>query len=243
VTRRLHRHPKALADVEESAVYIGADNPEATLRFLGAVEATLRLLVRNPDLGPARRFERSDLVGLRSFPVKASTYIWSPTERSITESRSYALCTALATSGPSSTSNSMNDTCRSCGAELPPSPPGSKRRPCPDCGETVRVIQATVHAVAGAATCEAKGIVIRPDPAVLELRVPDVEVVLDEPPEVARPPRGRALMARRNAAHYVLLDDIRREEDDSPILDYLVERLETLRDRMRREAENGNYDG
>lgn len=68
--RTLHRHPKALSDVEESAVYIGQDAPEAALRFLDAVEETLRLLAENPELGPARGFDRSELAGLRFFPVK-----------------------------------------------------------------------------------------------------------------------------------------------------------------------------
>lgn len=68
--RRLHRHPRALSDLEESAVYLGADNPAAALRFLDAVEATLRLLVKNPELGHTRTFERSALVGLRTIPVK-----------------------------------------------------------------------------------------------------------------------------------------------------------------------------
>ena len=51
-------------------MYIGQDAPEAALRFLDAVEATLRLLAENPELGPAREFERSELAGLRFFPVK-----------------------------------------------------------------------------------------------------------------------------------------------------------------------------
>ena len=56
-------------------------------------------------------------------------------------------------------------------------------------------------------------------------------------------PHGLGSVARRNAAHQVLLDDIRREKDDSLILDYLVDRLEILLNRMRREAEDGDYDG
>ena len=68
--RTLHRHPQALSDVEESAVFIGQEAPEAALRFIEAVEATLRLLTENPELGPARECERSELAGLRFFPVK-----------------------------------------------------------------------------------------------------------------------------------------------------------------------------
>ena len=67
-------------------VYIGADNTDAALRFLDAVEATLRLLVKNPELGLARRFERSDFAGLRSFPVKGfdkHLVFYRPTEHGI----------------------------------------------------------------------------------------------------------------------------------------------------------------
>ncbi len=51
-------------------MYIGQDAPAAALRFLAAVEATLRILAENPELGPAREFDRSELLGLRFFPVK-----------------------------------------------------------------------------------------------------------------------------------------------------------------------------
>jgi toxin ParE1/3/4 len=70
VQQRLRRHPQALFDIEESAVYIGQDAPKAALRFLDAVETTLRLLAENPELGPARDFGRRELAGLRFFPVK-----------------------------------------------------------------------------------------------------------------------------------------------------------------------------
>jgi hypothetical protein len=49
------------------------------------------------------------------------------------------------------------------------------------------------------------------------------------------------LKARRVAAYYVFLDDIRREPEDSIIIDYLVERLCALRDAMIREIEDGLY--
>lgn len=68
--RRLQRRPQALSDVEESAVYIGLDSPAMALRFIEAVEETLRFLVKNPEIGPARTFSRHELVGLRMFPVK-----------------------------------------------------------------------------------------------------------------------------------------------------------------------------
>jgi toxin ParE1/3/4 len=69
VEKRLYRHPKALADVEESAVYIGRDDLDAALRFLAAVEATSKMLLDNNELGAVREFERFELAGLRSFPV------------------------------------------------------------------------------------------------------------------------------------------------------------------------------
>jgi toxin ParE1/3/4 len=70
VKRTVHRHPQALSDVEESAVYIGHDAPEAALRFLDAVEATIRILADNSEIGTVRAFDRNDLSGLRFFPVK-----------------------------------------------------------------------------------------------------------------------------------------------------------------------------
>jgi plasmid stabilization system protein ParE len=47
VNRKLTRHHQALDDVEESAVFIGADNLRAALRFLDAVEETMQLLLEN----------------------------------------------------------------------------------------------------------------------------------------------------------------------------------------------------
>jgi predicted RNA-binding Zn-ribbon protein involved in translation (DUF1610 family) len=137
----------------------------------------------------------------------------------------------------------MNDICKSCGAELPPTPCGEKRRPCPNCGETARVIQANVHAMAGAASCEAKGIVIRPDPAVLELTVPDVEVVVAEPPDDAAS-RGRSIVGRRMLAYLVLREDARlAAADGGPNFDEMLWRVHALLTAMEREAANGDYDG
>lgn len=67
---RLRRHAKALADVGEAAVYVGWDDPDVPVRFLDAVERTMHLLAENPEVGPARSFGRSDLAGLRFFPVR-----------------------------------------------------------------------------------------------------------------------------------------------------------------------------
>lgn len=70
MNRRVSRHPGALRDVEESAIYIGQDAPEVAFRFLDAVEATLRLLANNAEIGHARAFPHPGLAGLRSFAVR-----------------------------------------------------------------------------------------------------------------------------------------------------------------------------
>jgi len=70
VKAKLYRHPKALFDVEESAVYIGRDSPESALRFIDAVEATLGLIADNPAIGALRMHDRKGLLGLRAFPVQ-----------------------------------------------------------------------------------------------------------------------------------------------------------------------------
>lgn len=76
-----------------------------------------------------------------------------------------------------------------------------------------------------------------------------VEFVDDDGPATETEPEtadtstpGRlSLKARRVAAYYVFLDDIRREPEDSIIIDCLVERLCALRDAMIREIEDGLY--
>lgn len=70
---RIDWRPEARVDVEESAVFIGADAPDVALRFVDAVEATVRRLAKNPALGQARDFERSELTELRYFAVKGFT--------------------------------------------------------------------------------------------------------------------------------------------------------------------------
>ena len=133
----------------------------------------------------------------------------------------------------------MNDICKSCGAELPPSP----RRPCPQCGETARVIQAAVHAMAGPAICEAKGVVIRPAPVVLERSVPDVEIVVSESPKVEDPPSGQELLEQRLAALNILFEDFVRARYDQPLRSELWERFSVLMLRILFEKEGGDYDG
>ena len=82
------RHPQAERDIECQVDYylleVGAPDPAE--RFVIALEETLQLLVVNPELGPARRFARSELAGVRSFPVKGfgkHLIFYRPTEQGI----------------------------------------------------------------------------------------------------------------------------------------------------------------
>jgi len=73
VKQRIDWRPEAHADIEESAVFIGDDAPDVALRFLDAVEATVRRVAKNPAIGAGRDFARSELTGLRFFAVKGFT--------------------------------------------------------------------------------------------------------------------------------------------------------------------------
>lgn len=66
---RVFRSLLALADVEESALHIGEQDPAAAFRFLDALDETLRVLARNPRMGSPREFENEALAGVRCFPV------------------------------------------------------------------------------------------------------------------------------------------------------------------------------
>lgn len=86
--RRVERHPQAERDIETQADYylLEVGSPDSAERFVSAIEKTLHLLVKNPELGPARRFQRNDLAGLRSFPVRGfdnHLVFYRPTERGI----------------------------------------------------------------------------------------------------------------------------------------------------------------
>jgi plasmid stabilization system protein ParE len=49
--------------------YLDNASAEVAERFLQAFEATVDMLVRQPDLGRVRRFRAPELAGHRSFPV------------------------------------------------------------------------------------------------------------------------------------------------------------------------------
>ena len=69
---RVARHPQAERDIECQFDYylLEVGSPDPAERFVVAIEETLQLLARNPELGPVRQFARSELAGVRSFPVK-----------------------------------------------------------------------------------------------------------------------------------------------------------------------------
>jgi len=70
---RVARYPQAERDIERQVDYylfeVGA--PDAAERFVVALEDTLKLLAKNPELGARREFARPELSGMRSFPVKS----------------------------------------------------------------------------------------------------------------------------------------------------------------------------
>ena len=59
----------ARADVEEIALWIARDRPEAALRFLDAVEGAFESTARMPRSGRAVAFRSPHLRGVRRLPV------------------------------------------------------------------------------------------------------------------------------------------------------------------------------
>jgi toxin ParE1/3/4 len=70
MTRRVLKRPSAERDIEESFVYIGEDNIDASLAFLEAVEEALGILANNPFIGSTREFEDLKAKGLRMWLVR-----------------------------------------------------------------------------------------------------------------------------------------------------------------------------
>jgi plasmid stabilization system protein ParE len=61
--------PQAWDDMRAIVAYIAADNPDASARFVPALEATYEQLVALPGMGSVRHFRRKDLQGVRMLPV------------------------------------------------------------------------------------------------------------------------------------------------------------------------------
>lgn len=59
-------------DVDDIADHIRADNQDAAVRFVGAVQEAYALLAHYPRAGPARRTRSPRLAGLRHWPLGGS---------------------------------------------------------------------------------------------------------------------------------------------------------------------------
>jgi toxin ParE1/3/4 len=61
--------PQAWQDALDIVRYIASDNPDASARFVPALEATCAQLVALPGMGSVRNFVQAELQGVRVFPV------------------------------------------------------------------------------------------------------------------------------------------------------------------------------
>lgn len=69
MSRRVIKHARALADLEERSEYIRRHNPRAALRFLAEAEATIGRLAAMPGLGSRYAPDHPVLADLRFFPI------------------------------------------------------------------------------------------------------------------------------------------------------------------------------
>lgn len=69
MTIHLLRSRRARRDVIDHAVYIGERNPDASVRFLDAVEKALQRIADHPSIGAARSFHLPELSGMRLWPL------------------------------------------------------------------------------------------------------------------------------------------------------------------------------
>ena len=70
MSARILIRPKAQADLDDTAEYIGRENPGAAVRFLAAAEETFKQLLATPGLGRVREYLDPRLTGLRSWRVR-----------------------------------------------------------------------------------------------------------------------------------------------------------------------------
>lgn len=70
MNRRVHPTAAARTDLLEQAAYLAEQDGAAAGRFLDAVEATLELLLLNPELGAVYQLRNPRLHGLRVWRVK-----------------------------------------------------------------------------------------------------------------------------------------------------------------------------
>ncbi|MGK7915835.1 MAG: type II toxin-antitoxin system RelE/ParE family toxin [Prochloraceae cyanobacterium] len=69
MTYRIVRYPQALLDIEELAVYIAQDNPQAAFKFVDATEQAFKQLQKTPEIGALRTFNNPRLDNMRVWPV------------------------------------------------------------------------------------------------------------------------------------------------------------------------------
>ncbi len=69
--RTVSKHPRAVQDLREIAVYLTEHGSEATgLRFVEHAAKTFEDLCEHPHKGRARPWRSEDLEGLRSYPIR-----------------------------------------------------------------------------------------------------------------------------------------------------------------------------
>lgn len=61
--------PEAEADLNEIALYIAAEQPDAARRLIGSFQELCEKLATTPQIGPVRDFGLAELEGLRMVPV------------------------------------------------------------------------------------------------------------------------------------------------------------------------------
>jgi toxin ParE1/3/4 len=70
VTGTVTKKRPAEIDLLNHFLFIGEDNLDAAERFLAAAEDAITKLADMPGMGALRDFKNSELVGLRSWPIK-----------------------------------------------------------------------------------------------------------------------------------------------------------------------------
>jgi plasmid stabilization system protein ParE len=68
--RRIRRHPAVADDITGTASYIADNSVRAAIRFVDAVETTLKWLIRHPGAGALREFDDPRLARVRSWSVQ-----------------------------------------------------------------------------------------------------------------------------------------------------------------------------
>lgn len=70
MTLRILIRPKAQADLDDAAEYLGRENPSVAIRFLAATEETFNQLRATPGLGSVREYLDPRLDDLRAWHIR-----------------------------------------------------------------------------------------------------------------------------------------------------------------------------